>query len=64
MARCHRIGQTKAVQVYKLCTKGTYENHMLQRSNHKLGLEHAIMRTGVRRPRAVKPRPSNPGGLA
>ncbi|KAL1508490.1 hypothetical protein AB1Y20_004591 [Prymnesium parvum] len=46
MARCHRIGQTKAVQVYKLCTKGTYENHMLMRSNHKLGLEHAIMRTG------------------
>ena len=21
MARCHRIGQTKAVQVYKLCTQ-------------------------------------------
>ena len=46
MARCHRIGQTKPVQVYKLCTKGTYENHMLKLANHKLGLEHAIMRTG------------------
>lgn len=46
MARCHRIGQVKTVQVYKLCTKGTYENHMLKLANHKLGLEHAIMRTG------------------
>ena len=46
MARCHRIGQTKAVQVYKLCTKGTYEMHMLATANTKLGLEHAIMKTG------------------
>ena len=46
MARCHRIGQTRPVQVYKLCTKGTYENHMLVLANQKLGLEHAVMRTG------------------
>ena len=46
MARCHRIGQTKPVQVYKLCTKGTYETAMLQNSNQKLGLEHAVMRQG------------------
>jgi hypothetical protein len=24
-ARCHRIGQTKTVSVYRLVTKGTYE---------------------------------------
>jgi len=53
MARCHRIGQTKAVQVYKLCTKGTYENHMLKLANQKLGLEHAIMRTGEHSERAL-----------
>ena len=47
MARCHRIGQTKAVQVYKLCTKGTYEMHMLATANTKLGLEHAVMKTGA-----------------
>ena len=46
MARVHRIGQTKTVQIYKLCTKGTYENHMLKLANQKLGLEHAVMRTG------------------
>jgi len=42
MARVHRIGQTKTVQIYKLCTKGTYENHMLKLANQKLGLEHAV----------------------
>ena len=46
MARCHRIGQTKPVRVYKLCTKGTYEMAMLSAANAKLGLEHAVMRSG------------------
>ena len=45
MARCHRIGQTKPVHVYRLCTKDTYEMHMLNTANHKLGLEHAVMRS-------------------
>ena len=45
-ARCHRIGQTKAVQVYRLCTKDTYETVMLQTANHKLGLEHAVIKQG------------------
>lgn len=45
MARCHRIGQTKPVQVFRLCTKDTYEMHMLATANTKLGLEHAVMRT-------------------
>ena len=46
MARCHRIGQQKAVQVYKLCTRDTYEMVMLQAANHKLGLEHAVIKQG------------------
>ena len=46
MARCHRIGQQKVVQVYKLCTKDTYETVMLQAANHKLGLEHAVIKQG------------------
>ena len=46
MARCHRIGQAKAVQVYKLITRDTYEMHMLSSANQKLGLEHAVMKTG------------------
>ena len=46
MARCHRIGQTKPVKVYKIVTRDTYEMHMLSAANHKLGLEHAVMKTG------------------
>ena len=46
MARCHRIGQQKVVQVFKLITKDTYETVMLQAANHKLGLEHAVIKQG------------------
>ena len=42
-ARCHRIGQTKAVRVYRLITRGTYEAAMFQRASLKLGLEQAVM---------------------
>jgi hypothetical protein len=38
-ARCHRIGQTKDVKVYRLITKGTYEYEMFQRASLKLGLD-------------------------
>ncbi|GAB7338603.1 hypothetical protein MBLNU457_5338t2 [Dothideomycetes sp. NU457] len=34
-ARSHRIGQTKPVTVYKLCTQGTVEEQMLGRINKK-----------------------------
>ena len=42
-ARCHRIGQTKAVRVYRLITRGTYEAAMFHRASLKLGLEQAVM---------------------
>ncbi|EAY14498.1 F/Y-rich N-terminus family protein [Trichomonas vaginalis G3] len=42
-ARCHRIGQTKTVQVYRLLTKGTYEQTMFDSASRKLGLGHAIL---------------------
>ncbi|KOO53197.1 myb domain-containing protein, partial [Chrysochromulina tobinii] len=45
-ARCHRIGQTKVVSVYRLITKGTYEQTMYERANIKLGLEQAIIGRG------------------
>ena len=44
-ARCHRIGQTKAVKVYRLVTSKTYEHHMLQCASIKLGLDKAVMST-------------------
>ena len=45
-ARCHRIGQTKVVNVYRLVTRGTYEEQMYQRANFKLGLERAVIGKG------------------
>lgn len=45
-ARCHRIGQTKSVRVYRLITRGTYESAMFQRASMKLGLEQAVMSNG------------------
>ena len=42
-ARCHRIGQDKAVNVYRLITNRTYEMEMFQRANLKLGLDKAVL---------------------
>jgi hypothetical protein len=36
MARVHRIGQTKKVHVYRLVTRGTVEERMIQRAEKKL----------------------------
>lgn len=41
-ARAHRIGQTKKVTVYKLCTQGTVEEQMLGRIRKKLYLSARI----------------------
>ena len=45
IARSHRIGQTREVQVYRLIARKTYENEMFERASRKLGLGHAIMGT-------------------
>ena len=42
-ARCHRIGQDKAVNVYRLITNNSYEMQMFQRANLKLGLDKAVL---------------------
>ncbi|XRB08963.1 chromodomain-helicase-DNA-binding protein [Pycnococcus provasolii] len=44
MARCHRIGQTRDVTVYRLVTKDTYEEHLFETSSRKQGLEEALLR--------------------
>ena len=36
-ARCHRIGQTKDVKVYRLITRNSYEREMFDRASLKLG---------------------------
>ena len=45
-ARCHRIGQTQQVKVYRLITRNTYEASMFERASRKLGLETAIFGSG------------------
>ena len=42
LARAHRIGQTRQVQVYRLVMRATYEKEMFTRASMKLGLEQAI----------------------
>jgi SWI/SNF-related matrix-associated actin-dependent regulator of chromatin subfamily A member 5 len=41
-ARAHRIGQTKKVTIYKLCTQGTVEEQMIGRIRKKLYLSTKI----------------------
>jgi hypothetical protein len=42
-ARCHRIGQTKSVKVYRLLTRKTYEMQMFHLSSMKMGLDQAVL---------------------
>lgn len=42
-SRCHRIGQTRDVKIFRLITRNTYEKYMLEIASKKLGLERAIL---------------------
>ena len=42
-ARCHRIGQKKAVKVYRLLCAKTYEIQMFHKASLKLGLDKAVL---------------------
>ena len=44
-ARCHRIGQTKDVMIYRLVTSRTFEQEMFDKASKKLGLEQAVLGT-------------------
>jgi hypothetical protein len=44
MARVHRIGQTKTVHVYRLITRGTVEERIIQRAEKKLYLDQMVNR--------------------
>ncbi|CAG0886234.1 unnamed protein product [Cyprideis torosa] len=44
-ARCHRIGQSKMVKVYRLICRNTYEREMFDRASLKLGLDKAVLQS-------------------
>ncbi|XP_071708514.1 ATP-dependent DNA helicase DDM1 [Rutidosis leptorrhynchoides] len=46
MDRCHRIGQTKPVHVYRLATAQSVEGRILKRAFSKLKLEHVVIGSG------------------
>ncbi len=47
MARAHRIGQKSHVMVYRLVSKDTIEEDVLERARKKMILEYAIISLGV-----------------
>lgn len=44
MARAHRIGQKKHVNVYRFVSKGTIEEEILDRAKKKMVLEYCIIK--------------------
>lgn len=44
--RCHRIGQTKEIVVYRLVTENSFENRMIARAIEKRKLERVVIQRG------------------
>ncbi|CAI9096837.1 OLC1v1033065C1 [Oldenlandia corymbosa var. corymbosa] len=45
--RCHRIGQTKPVTIYRLVTKDTVDENVFEIAKRKLTLDAAVLQSGV-----------------
>ncbi|XP_073315070.1 protein CHROMATIN REMODELING 19 isoform X2 [Primulina huaijiensis] len=45
--RCHRIGQTKPVTVYRLVTKNTVDENVYEIAKRKLTLDAAVLESGI-----------------
>ncbi|GMJ11122.1 CYTOKININ-HYPERSENSITIVE 2, hypersensitive to red and blue 2, GYMNOS [Hibiscus trionum] len=43
MARAHRLGQTNKVMIYRLVTRGSIEERMMQMTKKKMVLEHLVV---------------------
>lgn len=43
MSRAHRIGQTRQVNIYRLVTKNSVEENIVERAKQKLVLDHLII---------------------
>ena len=47
MSRAHRIGQTSAVNVYRLVTSASVEEDVLERAKRKMVLDHLVIQVGA-----------------
>ncbi|CAA0811548.1 Protein CHROMATIN REMODELING 19 [Striga hermonthica] len=45
--RCHRIGQTRPVTIYRLVTKDTVDENVYEIAKRKLNLDAAVLKSGV-----------------
>ncbi|QPG76886.1 hypothetical protein FOA43_004280 [Brettanomyces nanus] len=59
MARAHRIGQKKHVNVYRFVSKDTIEEQVLERARKKMILEYAIISLGITDQKKAKNEPSS-----
>lgn len=55
MDRCHRIGQTRPVHVYRLATSHSVEGRILKKAFSKLKLEHLVIEKGQFQQERKKP---------
>ncbi|KAG1341903.1 ATP-dependent DNA helicase DDM1 [Cocos nucifera] len=55
MDRCHRIGQTRPVHVYRLATSHSVEGRIIKKAFAKLKLEHVVIAKGQFQQDRVKP---------
>jgi SWI/SNF-related matrix-associated actin-dependent regulator of chromatin subfamily A member 5 len=46
-ARCHRIGQTKTVRVFRFVTSNSIEEKILERTKDKLILDEIVQSVGI-----------------
>ena len=56
MDRAHRLGQTKQVTVYRLITKGTIDEKILERAREKSEIQHMVISGGQFKMDALKPK--------
>ncbi|XVE91900.1 hypothetical protein REPUB_Repub01dG0051100 [Reevesia pubescens] len=45
--RCHRIGQTKPITIYRLVTKGTIDENVYEIAKRKLTLDAPVLESGM-----------------
>ncbi|ONM08730.1 chromatin complex subunit A 106 [Zea mays] len=63
MDRCHRIGQTRPVHVYRLATSYSVEERIIKKAFGKLKLEHVVIGKGQFEQERAKPNALEEGEL-